>query len=223
MSGDKIIKSLSILFCLSLFLPLSLSSGERSTENIDIEKFRAHTIVNRLLNENLKKLNLIEVISRNFGYSDYVKLKKDYWTARVLVSKKEIIQAQKLLEKNNAEMNESLKIISMDYQEAAQKMIDESIDKINEFEFIGIVNNLDNRRKLNMLRDKIKFASQLFDNANKGIAYQRYSSSITLFRSVKSYAISILKDLCEPGEENQIMDRFKIHIVDNRNEVYNKG
>lgn len=190
----------------------------------DIEKFRAHSEVVKLQNENLKKIDLIEIISHNFGYTSYKKLKKDYWTAYLLVPRRQIVQAQILLQKNKQEINEALRIISNDYYDATQKMLDECIDKINELEFTNdIKSNAEVRKKLHKLKDSFKLANLQFDTAHEAFVNQRYVSSISLYRGVKSYAISILKYLAGPDEQNKIDDKFKIHIVDNRNEIYNKG
>jgi hypothetical protein len=177
-----------------------------------------------LQKENFKKLTLIEIISKNFGYTSYGAFKKDYWTARILVSKKQIIQAKELFKKNKKDMDEALRVIAIDYEKATQEMLEECLNKLNEFEFTANIDaDYATKRKIFLLRNKIKMATQQYDSAHDAFSDQVYVSSISLYRNTKSYAINILKDLAEPDEKNKINDKFKIHIVDNRNEVYNKS
>jgi hypothetical protein len=214
----------AILFTLLNFARNSADEKTTYNNNNDVEKFQAHKEVQILQSENLKKINLLEIISKNFGYTDYKKFQKDYWTARILVSKKQIIQAKYLLIKNKREMDENLKIISIDYQNATQEMLDECLNKINEFEFTASSRaDYNTRKKTLELRDKIRIATRQFENAYDSFNNQVYISSITLYRRAKSYAIYILKDLAEPEEKNKIEVKFKIHIVDNRNEIYKEG
>jgi hypothetical protein len=190
----------------------------------NIEKFQAHTDVQMLQRENLKKIEMIEVISKNFGYTEYKKLKKDYLAACILIPQKEIIEAQIQLKKNKEEIDETLKTISNDYFNVTQQMLDECIDKVSELQFSPDFKlNPGKQKKLTQLRDIIRLANLQFDTAQGAFLDKRYVSSITLYRGVKSYAISILKDLAGPDEINKIGDKFKIHIVDNRNEIYNEG
>jgi hypothetical protein len=215
----------AILFIIFSSAIYSYENEPLSKTGKDIEKFKAHTDVQKLQNENIKKINLIEVISKNFGYTtNYEKLRKDYWSARILVSKKQITKAQDLLQKNQKEINESLKVISKYYQVVSQEMIDECIDKIQELEFIANANSdIEMKRKVIDLKDKIRLAYQQFDTASEANGDQRFVTSITLYRSIKSYAIAILKEVAGPDEKIKIDDKYKIHIVDNRNEVYKKS
>jgi hypothetical protein len=211
------------------FIAFSTTFGNEKkslAKDDDIEKFRAHQQVEKLQNENNNKINLVEVISKNFGYTSYGKLKKDYWTARILVSKKQIIQAKDLLEKNKNDIDEALKEISNDYQKATQEMLDECISKLNDFEFNANTDpntNSETKKKIFILRNQIRTAIQTFDNANEAFSDKFYFSSISLCRSAKSYAINILRDLAAPEDRSKIDDKYKIHIVDNRNEVYKKS
>lgn len=209
------------------FILFSSASGyeKKHTANEQkIEKFRAHREVERLQKENHKKINLIEIISKNFGYTSYEKLKKDYWTARILVSKKQIIQAKEAFEKNKKDIDDALKIISNDYQKATSEMLDECINKLNEFEFAANINtNYQTRKKIFRLRNRIRIASQQYDSAYEASSNQVYISSISLYRNAKSYAINIIRDLAEPEEKKRIDEKFKIHIVDNRNGIFKKS
>ncbi|MBN2040780.1 MAG: hypothetical protein JW864_12115 [Spirochaetes bacterium] len=220
-------KSVSVIILLLTVYIFSIPANgyERTgkTER-DINKFRAQTTVNKLTKENLKKINLIEIISKNFGYNSYHKLKKDYWRARILVSQKKILEAKDLLELNLVEINETMRIISKDYENATQAMIDECIDKINELKFTSEMNpNVENNRKLAENLKRIKLANQQFDNAYSSYINLDYVPCITLYRNAKRHAINILQDLAEPQDRNRITDKFKIHIVDNRNEVFNES
>jgi hypothetical protein len=215
-----------VLFSFTALSPASGNEKKSLAKDQDIEKFRAHQQVEKLQNENHKKINLVEIISKNFGYTSYGKLKKDYWTARILVSKKQIIKAKDLLEKNKKDIDEALREISNDYQKATQEMLDECISKLNEFEFSANTDantNFETKKKIFILRNQIRTAMQQFDNANEALTDKYYVSSITLCRSSKSYAISILRDLADPEDKSKIDDKYKIHIVDNRNEVYKKS
>ena len=215
-----------IMFSFAIFLfTLSAHGYDRTgkTEK-DIEKFRAHTVVQKLSKENLKKINLIEIISKNFGYNSYHKLKKDYWTARILVSKKKIVEAKDLLELNLAEINETMRIISKDYEDAAQAMIDDCIDKINELKFKAEMNpSVELNRQLTENLKRIKLANEQFDSAYYSYINLNYVPCITLYRSAKTHAINILQDLADPQDKQKITDKFKIHIVDNRNEIFKEG
>jgi hypothetical protein len=221
--------SLVVFITLVSFVAFSVVSGAEKKSQVkedEIEKFRAHQQVEKLQNENFKKINLVEVISKNFGYTSYGKLKKDYWTARILVSKKQIIQAKELLEKNKKEIDEALKDISNDYQKATQEMLDECITKLNEFEFTanGDPNtNFETRNRIFILRTQIRMAVQQFDSANEALTDKYFVSSISLCRSAKSYTINILRDMAAPEEKSKVDDKYKIHIVDNRNEIYKKS
>ncbi len=211
------------------FLIFSAVSGNEKkslTREDEIEKFRAHQQVEKLQNENYRKINLVEVISKNFGYTSYGKLKKDYWTARILVSRKQIIGAKDLFERNRKEIDEALREISGDYQKITQDMLDECIARVNDFEFSANNDpntNFETNNRIFMLRTQIRMAVQQFDSAGEAFIDRYYVSSITLCRSAKSYAINILRDLAAPEDKNKVDDKYKIHIVDNRNEVYKKG
>jgi hypothetical protein len=212
------------ILCFAFFSTASGYEKKSLIKEEEILKFRAHQEVERLQKENYKKLNLIEIISKNFGYTSYGTFKKDYWTARILVSKKQIIQAKYLFEKNKKDMDEALRVISIDYEKATQEMLEDCLNKLNEFEFTANIDaDYATKKKIFLLRNKIKTATQQYDSAHDAFSDQVYVSSIFLYRNAKSYAINILKDLAEPDEKNKINDKFKIHIVDNRNEVYNKS
>ena len=212
------------IFCFTIFSTVSGNEKKALIKEEKIEKFRAHQEVERLQKENYKKINLIEIISKNFGYTSYGAFKKDYWTARILVSRKQITQAKDLLEKNRKDIDEALRVISIDYEKATQEMLDECINKLNEFEFTVSINaDYAKKRNIILLQNKIKIATKQYDNAHDAFSDKVYVSSISLYRNAKSYAISILRDLAEPDEKNRVNDKFKIHIVDNRNEIYNKS
>jgi hypothetical protein len=66
-------------------------------------------------------------------------------------------------------------------------------------------------------------AVQQFDSANEALTDKYFVSSISLCRSAKSYAINILRDMAAPEEKSKVDDKYKIHIVDNRNEIYKKS
>ena len=219
----------TVVICAVLFSAVSAAENKQSATGQNIEKFKAHKEIEKLQKENFRKINLIEIISKNFGYSYNDKFKRDYWTARILVSKKQIIQAKDLLEKNKRELDDALRMISDDYQKATQAMIDDCIDKLNKYEFSSESNkddlgkDVETKRKIAVLRNKVKIAVNQFESANEASVYRGYVFAITLYRSSKSYAINILSDLANPEEKNIITEKYKIHIVDNRNEVFNKG
>jgi hypothetical protein len=216
--------SLIAIICIAMISGNVVADDKSSLSEQKIEKFKAHEEVQKLQNDNYKNINLIEIISKNFGYTFNDKFKKDYWTARILVSKKQIVQAKELLEKNKKEIDEALKLISEDYRKATQVMLDDCINKLNEYEFSSHVDDSKQiQRKISTLRNKITVAVQQFDSANDASVMKGYASSISLYRTTKSYAINILKDLAGPEEKENIIEKYKIHIVDNRNEIYKKS
>ena len=229
MRSNFIKTAFAAIICVALFSALSAAEYTQSATDQNIEKFKAHKEVEKLQKDNYQKINLIEIISKNFGYAYNDKFKRDYWTARILVSKKQIIQAKVLLEKNKREIDDALRLISYDYQKTTLSMIDDCIDKLNKYEFNSESNkdnlrkDIETKRKIAVLQNKIKIAVQQFDSANEASIYKGYVSAISFYRSSKSYAINILSDLANPDEKNIITEKYKIHIVDNRNEIFNKG
>lgn len=215
------------IFVISLFcytLAPAYENEPLSRTGRDIDKFKARAVVESLVTDNLKKINMIEIISKNFGYENYHQLKKDYWAARILVSKKQIMEAKALLEKNLKDINENMRAISKDYRIATQDMLDECIDKINALSFTEESDpNITIRRKLTINKKRIILANGQFNDANLAFAELKYVPSIYLYRNAKSHAINILKDLAAPEEKKEIESKFKIHIVDNRNEIFNEG
>ncbi len=189
-----------------------------------IDKFYAHDTFEKLSKENIRQIEFIEIISSNFGIINCYNIKKEYWTARILYVKGEVIKATKLLQKNNEDIAKALKTISEEYQRVAKRMIDDSIVKICELHIEATFSS-DHKMKRRLIKnqDRIRFAYNQYQNAIAFFNKKQYVASVNFCRSTKGYAINVLHDLAEPKEKAYVKNKYRIDIVDNRNTAYKDG
>ena len=218
----KILLLLSSIFLSSLLLA---STNNQKIDKVNyLEKFHAHNTVKKLTIKNLKSLNFINVISKNFGYIDGDKLRKEYITAKMLLLKKDIIGAKKTLLKNEKEINNALHFLSLKYKKDTNKILNESVNQLSLIKLDVYINN--DTKKMNLFKKnqlRIEVAYINFKNAEKAFQDRNFKNSINLYRAAKKHAINIMKDLAKPNKKEEIAEKYKIHIVDNRQEIFNKS
>ncbi|PKL38983.1 MAG: hypothetical protein CVV44_08935 [Spirochaetae bacterium HGW-Spirochaetae-1] len=210
--------------CITVSLGMPVLSADSDNDPSYIDKFHAQPVVHTLQRSNLEKIEFIEVIAKNFGYTDTYNLRKDYWSARLLVIKGDIVGARKMLEKNREDIDKTLLTLSKQYRVDAQKILDECSLKMSEMKLeVEIGGDPDEHDRLDRNNSRIRIAYDEFHNAVKASTGKQYQPSINLFRHAKRQAINILEDLAGPNERHKVVDKYKIHIVDNRQEVFKKS
>ena len=189
-----------------------------------LDKFHAHQVVRKLTKENIKSIEFIEIIVKNFGYVDNYKLRKDYWKANLLVTAGEIIKAKNLFEKNKKDIKNCLKIISTYYKKDTLNILEECTARLSSGKLETYNDdNSDKKDKLIKNQKRIKLAYEELKNAQYSFSKKQFKNSINLYRIVKKHAITVLKDLSTVSEQRTIFNKYKIHIVDNQHEIYKKG
>jgi len=188
------------------------------------EKFHAHKIVQKLTNSNYEKIQFIEVIARNFGYVNNYELKKEYFRARLMVTQGDIVGSRKLMEKNKKNIEKALITLSEKYKKDANSLLNHCAENMSLLRLNADENpSHESFNKMRRNQKRIKIAYKEYDSAMKAFTNLQFSNSINHYRSAKGHAIRILEDLAEPEKKGKIKDRYKIDIVDNRQEIYKKG
>lgn len=222
----KPVKKINIAFTVILItalLPLSMAIGNSGSENGNyLDKFHAHSVVQKLTRKNLSDIEFLEIIAKNFGYVDNYQLRKDYWRANLMVTSGKIINARKGLEKNRADITESLKKTASLYRRDALKILDECAGRLSVMK-LNFSDNKDDQNKLAKNQLRLKIAYEELRNADKAFLNKQYRNSINLLRTSKRQALKALKSISSVEERKQLLNKYKIHIVDNRLEVYKKG
>lgn len=223
-------KNISILICMVSILTFSIDTSNANSiisnlsQSTYLDKFHAHQVVRKLIKKNIKDIEFIEIIVKNFGYIDNYKLRKDYWKANLLVTAGEIIKAKTLFEKNRTDINNSLKIISTHYKKDTLKILEECIIRLSSMKIDTYNNdNSDKKDKLIKNQKRIKLAYEELKNAKHSFSKNQFKNSINLYRLVKKHAITVLKDISTKSEQRKVFNKYKIHIVDNQHEIYKKG
>ena len=141
-----------------------------------------------------------------------------------MVTRGDILGARKLLEKNRKDIIETLKSISIQYKKDSQIILDTCTSEIAKMKLTADeAPTPEKHEKLVKNTDRMNIAFQEFASAIKSTEEKRYRSSINHYRASKKHAIIILQNLAAPEKKKQIIDRYKIHIVDNRQGIFRKG
>ena len=218
----KILFLISSIFLSSLLLASSNNQKEDKANYLD--KHHAHNTVKKLIIKNLKSLDFINIISENFGYIDGDKLRKNYIAAKIMLLKKDVIGAKKTLLKNEKEINNALHFLSLKYKKDSNIILNASVNQLSLIKLDVYVNN--NTEKMNLFKKnqlRIEIAYINFKNAKKAFKNRNFKNSINLYRAAKKHAINIMKDLAKPNKKEEIAEKYKIHIVDNRQEIFKKS
>ncbi len=222
----KHLKLTSISFvALAIISTLSLSTvyGTSRDGNANyLDKFHAHSVVQKLTKKNISEIEFIEVIAKNFGYVDNYSLRKEYWRANLLITSGDIINARKGLEENQTEIQKSLKKIASLYRRDTLKIVNECASRLSIMK-LELNNDRDHKEKLTKNQFRLKIAFEELNNADKAFMKKQYRNSINLLRTSKRQAIKTLKNISSVKEREQLLNKYKIHIVDNRQEVFKKG
>lgn len=78
----------------------------------------------------------------------------------------------------------------------------------------------DARDKVEKNKLRLKVVNLHMENAFLTADRKKYMAAIQYYRSAKGMTILILKDVSKPAEKKKILNKYKIDLADNRNEVY---
>ncbi len=93
-------KLLIMTTLITLLIPVSEIFGNSIREETNyLDKFHAHKIVRKLSTQNIRKIEFLEIIAKNFGYVDNYSLRKGYWKAYLMITSGDIIDAMKGMKK----------------------------------------------------------------------------------------------------------------------------
>ena len=218
----QIILSISLLLSVTFLGATDIDINKENATYLD--KFHAHTTVNKLTVKNLKSLDFINVISENFGYVNGDELRKDYISAKTMILKRNIVGAKNMMIKNEKDIKRALQRLSLKYKADTTQILNQSVDKVSMAKLDVYVNNNDKMMKIfkkNRLRMEVAYES--FKDAEQAFKDNNFKNSINLYRVSKKHAINIMKDLAKPEKKEEIIERYKIHIVDNRQQIFKKN
>jgi hypothetical protein len=181
-----------------------------------------------LIEENLHKIRVLEIIVSNFGgdkKSALQELKDEYVLGKKLYYQNVYNRSVNILLKNKKKINELFKQFSLQYKKKTSQILEQCASQLTEFEINEIslepgAEFSESNKKIISNAHRLKIAYQQERLGNNMLFYNRHYEAIMHYRLAKTFGIAILADLA-PGKDgsDKIKSEYKVDLIDSKNKM----